>query len=293
MTGPLPSEPGAKAESCTPQMADPLKDRETPIIGLTAGILLSIAILLIAALPYLSSQNETASRLYAWLITASLPWLLLAAVAGVGSACVHVARHPTRRVAFASGMTVILVVFTSTLALVSQNQRRASLVTSQDVYAGPGGLFLVGHISPDSFARLRALAITYAEPIDLVLLSNAGGDIVAARRIADNLDQLNVRRVVADQMCASACAELWLRAPNRALAPYSIIGIHSPHSDSLRPLPDDISVLQSVLTKAGFTTAEAVTIANVPASRMAFFSAADLQSRGILFEPVQTFSASR
>lgn len=273
-------------------MPAPLKDREAPIIGLTAGILLAIAILLIAGLPFLSAHYEAASRLYAWLITASLPWLLLAAVAGVLSAAIHIARNPTKRVILGSAVTLVLVVFTTLLAVVSQNQRRASLVTSQDVYSGPDSLFLVGHISPDSYARLRALAITYDKPVDLVLLSNAGGDIVGAREIAANLATLNVRRVIADQMCASACAELWLRAPHRALAEYSVIGIHGPYSDSLRPLPDDIAELRKVLTVAGFSPEEAEKLSTVPAGRMAFFTGADLAQRSIQFEPVQPHPAA-
>lgn len=95
-------------------------------------------------------------------------------------------------------------------------------------YQGPTLLVsLTGKIGLGDFARFKAAAATTAGPISLFLTSN-GGAMVEAMMIGELVRERKMTTfVLANDVCASACALIWLSGSDRIVEPKAAIGFHA------------------------------------------------------------------
>lgn len=131
----------------------------------------------------------------------------------------------------------------------------------------------------------------------LILRDNRGGDVETAERVAESLNELGVRQVIAEGTCASACAHLWALSESRALGANSVIGLHPAKSRRFRdgtgrlvvdqPASDLVTErLVEGLVAAGAEREALLAIFKGETGRMQWLGYRDLQALGVRFESV-------
>ena len=95
---------------------------------------------------------------------------------------------------------------------------------------GAEGIYVTGEIALGDEDRFAALAERYPQAV--VYLDSPGGTVVSALEIGKRVRERGYRTVVlADSVCTSACALIWVAGAPRFLAPGAHLGFHATHMD--------------------------------------------------------------
>jgi len=123
-------------------------------------------------------------------------------------------------------MKSLLIAAAALLAVLSAAPVQAATIY-RNSEANDHFIHVDGKIVPGDLARFKAaLATTMGKTF--VVLSSNGGDMIEAMMIGEIVrERQMVTVVLAEKVCASACALMWLSGAERMVAPKAAIGFHA------------------------------------------------------------------
>jgi TonB family protein len=167
-------------------------------------------------------------------------------------------------------------------------EAQAATITHKKLDTTIGIISIEGDIVSGDLERFRQVSLQY--PKAIVLLNSNGGRIYPAIEIGKIIKVMGyVTMVEYDDVCASACALIWMAGDKRGMSASGHVGFHAAYRDENgEPIESGSAnaLIGNYLTVLGVSAKTVVFATTAPPDRMLWLTDANKNAAGIDFETI-------